>query len=1067
MKSAAPIWVLIFLLIAGCGGGGSGNGSGSSGTSSDGGSASTGAVPAAPTGLAAVPGNAQASLSWTTSATAVTYNVYTGTSSGGESSTPTATGITGLAYVASNLTNGNAYYFKVAAVNANGTSALSAEATTTPATIPAAPSNVTATANSGQLVLNWTPSSGATSYNVYEGTSSGGEVSTPIAAGVTSPTATISGLTNGSIYFFTIAAINVDVTGPASAEISGVPVAPSVANGQLTTGVLVLTAAQENQIVSEAPSLVTFSGAISIQPGTVFLTNDNAYIAVSSITASGQTLISVRSPQVNDVFSNLQISGTFPLTSDTIVQSSSQASNRSTSSKRKLIKSSPAVTGTLSQTYPINESIGGFSASGNVTATLTVNISFNYSNGAVQAASVTVNQTNQTSITAALTSGAGGSSDFPITTFNIPIPVSVVDALLNAVGVRVASINVPVSVVLSGNVQFNETATLTASSQATATATYVSGSTPTVTGSISGATNLSVDPNSVSSTGDDVVATLQANAGLYLHLKPALAFLNTVALLGADVQAGPTAHFNAQIVAETPPFCVAITKSLDGELSGFFKTVGVNVTTSSLNVTENLPPAIYVGSCSIPTNVTAIVDASSLPATYYSQIQVDVTVTPQSSTHAQGQTPSGTVTVTMNGNICQAMLDSGGTGSCTLPASPAGAAVPYQLSYGGDSNFSPATNTASVSVGQASTTTGLTIPAMNTTRSQVVFSASIAADPAINASGALDPSGTVEIDDPSNNTLCVITLNGSGTGTCAATFQSAVSESVTAQYSGDTNYLPSSNTGALVVTDSPVTVTLIASSSSISFGTPVTLTWMSSGATSCTQSGGAAGDLWGGATVLLSGQQSASESAAGTYTYVITCASPDGTIQKQASATVGVQPTLTLSANKSSASTGTPFGITWASAGASSCTESGGSSGDGWTGTTSSPSGTQMVTESAAGTFTYTMACVSQDGTVQASESTVVSVTSNNGWVGTWSGTVTSSCGSYSGPATVMATIVGPNLLSWDADTNIGEFDWTMTISGNTATGTLDGQTATLTLSGNTITANQPASCQTATLTRQ
>jgi RHS repeat-associated protein len=89
-------------------------------------------TPPPPTGLAASPGNNLVALSWSVSVGANSYNVYLGTSSGGESSSPIATGITGTGYVATGLSDGTAYYFKVAAVNSGGTSGYSNEASAAP-----------------------------------------------------------------------------------------------------------------------------------------------------------------------------------------------------------------------------------------------------------------------------------------------------------------------------------------------------------------------------------------------------------------------------------------------------------------------------------------------------------------------------------------------------------------------------------------------------------------------------------------------------------------------------------------------------------------------------------------------------------------------------------------------------------------------------------------------------------------------------------------------------------------------------------------------------------------------
>jgi uncharacterized repeat protein (TIGR02543 family) len=89
-------------------------------------------VPTAPTGLVATAGNGQTSLSWTASAGATSYNVYRGTTSGGEGSTPIATNVTAASYTDTGLTNGTAYYYEVKAVNTAGTSGYSNESSATP-----------------------------------------------------------------------------------------------------------------------------------------------------------------------------------------------------------------------------------------------------------------------------------------------------------------------------------------------------------------------------------------------------------------------------------------------------------------------------------------------------------------------------------------------------------------------------------------------------------------------------------------------------------------------------------------------------------------------------------------------------------------------------------------------------------------------------------------------------------------------------------------------------------------------------------------------------------------------
>lgn len=87
--------------------------------------------PPAPTGLAATAGNAQVSLSWSASAGATSYSVKRSTTSGGPY-TNVATGLSTPSFTNTGLANGTTYYYVVSAVNSNGESQNSAQASATP-----------------------------------------------------------------------------------------------------------------------------------------------------------------------------------------------------------------------------------------------------------------------------------------------------------------------------------------------------------------------------------------------------------------------------------------------------------------------------------------------------------------------------------------------------------------------------------------------------------------------------------------------------------------------------------------------------------------------------------------------------------------------------------------------------------------------------------------------------------------------------------------------------------------------------------------------------------------------
>ena len=173
--------------------------------------------PDPPDGLTAnTVSSTEVDLSWTAPSgdLAVGYNVYEGTSPGGESSTPVnSASVTGTTFSVTGLSPGTTYYFEVTAVDAGGTASdFSTEASATTTNGPDPPTGLTAnTVSSTEVDLSWTAPSGvpAVGYNVYEGTSPGGESSTPVnSAPVTGTTFPVTGLSGGTTYYFEVTAVD-------------------------------------------------------------------------------------------------------------------------------------------------------------------------------------------------------------------------------------------------------------------------------------------------------------------------------------------------------------------------------------------------------------------------------------------------------------------------------------------------------------------------------------------------------------------------------------------------------------------------------------------------------------------------------------------------------------------------------------------------------------------------------------------------------------------------------------------------------------------------------------------
>jgi hypothetical protein len=216
-------------------------------------SATPDAVPFAPNGVVATPGDHTVSVSWNAAGgfgTPVTgYSVVA--EPGGL--TNTVDGSTTSA-VFSGLTNGTSYVFTVSATNAAGDGPASAPVTgkpSAPASVPSAPRNVHATGGQGKATVTWTPplSNGGSAITGYEVTANPGGVKVAAGPGATSATLSVA---PGS-YAFEVVAKN-DI-GPSPAATSG-----SIVVAQTTTaraGYWMLDSAGHVYPFGQAPNLAS------------------------------------------------------------------------------------------------------------------------------------------------------------------------------------------------------------------------------------------------------------------------------------------------------------------------------------------------------------------------------------------------------------------------------------------------------------------------------------------------------------------------------------------------------------------------------------------------------------------------------------------------------------------------------------------------------------------------------------------------------------------------------------------------------------------------------------------
>ncbi|MBV9920947.1 MAG: DUF4082 domain-containing protein, partial [Pseudonocardia sp.] len=182
------------------------------------------------TNLTATADHLAANISWSApssgGATKYTVTPYIG----GTAQAPTiVTGTPpGTSAQIGGLTAGTSYAFTVQATNAYGNgpvSAASSPVTPNPPTAPAAPSGASALIASSQAVVNWTApdddGSPITSYTVTPYLGSTAQTPAQVNDG-SATSATVTGLTNGASYTFTVSATNALGTGPASAASNAV-----------------------------------------------------------------------------------------------------------------------------------------------------------------------------------------------------------------------------------------------------------------------------------------------------------------------------------------------------------------------------------------------------------------------------------------------------------------------------------------------------------------------------------------------------------------------------------------------------------------------------------------------------------------------------------------------------------------------------------------------------------------------------------------------------------------------------------------------------------------------------
>jgi len=208
--------------------------------------------------------------------------------------------------------------------------------------------------------------------------------------------------------------------------------------------------------------------------------------------------------------------------------------------------------------------------------------------------------------------------------------------------------------------------------------------------------------------------------------------------------------------------------------------------------------------------------ANPSPSVYGQAVVLTATVSSTSGS------PTGTVTFKDGGTAlsCGAQSLSNGSTTCTTSSLAVGSHA-LSATYNGDSNFLTASGSTSDVVGPAATTTTLVSGAPNpsTLGQSVTFTATVSAVPP----GAGSPTGSVNFTT-GTTVLCSAALL-SGSAACTTSSLSVGTQSVTAVYSGDTNFAGSTSAAySQTVNRASSSVAVLSSAAPSFFGQTVVFT---------------------------------------------------------------------------------------------------------------------------------------------------------------------------------------------------------------------------------------------------
>ena len=319
--------------------------------------------------------------------------------------------------------------------------------------------------------------------------------------------------------------------------------------------------------------------------------------------------------------------------------------------------------------------------------------------------------------------------------------------------------------------------------------------------------------------GGGLTATATLDVTVTANTPPALSYNNPPAIVfgsGTTVNPAAVPTDNGTIVSYSLNVGTYTGGSSVNQMTGAVTFTGAQpvgnhmITVTATDNCGATTPATFTLSVIKADTTTTITSDLPDPSVFGENYTVVVAVAP---VPPGAGTPTGTITVNDGGgNMCTIVLP-GGT-SCSLPSTSVGPKV-LTATYPGDMNFNPSGDTESHQVNQSPTTTTITsdLPDPSVVGQSVTVNYTVVAA----APGAGTPTGNVVVTISGGAETCTGTV---AAGTCTLTLTTAGARTFTATYSGDTNFLASSDTEDHQVNQAATTTTIISDNPEpICFGT--------------------------------------------------------------------------------------------------------------------------------------------------------------------------------------------------------------------------------------------------------